>query len=510
MAEWPPASSEIDDRGNPGPLTVSRARPVTNASYLAAATLIGKSFSFIFVLYATRALGAALFGNYTAVLAFVGLFGVLTDLGLSTVAVQDVTRHRASAVRYISNLLALRLLSSFVALLLIVVLAHVFIASSLHSAVYVYALALIPLAVSNTLQTVFQFSERLAYSALINIGGSAMTAGLSILALFMGHHVLALMIVFTAVAMASMVVTAWLVYTRFLPRRLELDPTWWPWLLRRAAPFVLLTLLNVLYYRADMQLLYVLSGCGHAHGNVGCVLVGQYGAAYRVLDILVIIFVASINTATLPAFNRVATESREALVRLVRSSITLMLAFGVPVALFGAFYAPEALHVVGGRSFIVAAPALAILIWAFPCFLVLSILYNGLYALHRQTVVTAAFGVTLVFNVALNLLLIPRYSYMASSALTVASEILNGIVVLVALRRSIGPLRLWPATAKVSVITVVTALVLWYLRRYGIFAGLPVGVLLVLLGLRITRLMGMTEREILGSMPFVGRYAGLL
>src|SRR5205823_2275386 len=174
---------------------------------------------------------------------------------------------------------------------LIVVLAQVFIASSLHSAVYVYALALIPLGVSNTLHTVFQFSERLAYSAVINVVGSAMTAGLSILVLIMGHHVLALVIVFTAVATSSMVVTAWLVYTRFLPRRLEFDPTWWPSLLRRAAPFVLLTLLNVLYFRADMQILYVLSGCGHAHVNIGCVPVGQYGAAYRVLDILVIIFV---------------------------------------------------------------------------------------------------------------------------------------------------------------------------------------------------------------------------
>src|SRR5205823_10660894 len=103
-------------------------------------------------------------------------------------------------------------------------------------------------------------------------------------------------------------------------------------------------------------------------------------AAYRVLDILVIIFVASINIAALPAFNRVVTESREALARLVRSSITLILAFGVPVALFGTFYAPEALHVLGGRSYMVAAPAMAILIWAFPCFLVLSILYNTLYS----------------------------------------------------------------------------------------------------------------------------------
>ena len=54
------------------------------------------------------------------------------------------------------------------------------------------------------------------------------------------------------------------------------------------------------------------------------------------------------------------------------------------------------------------------------------------------------------------------------------------------------------------------AAVLWALRGYGIFVGLPVGVVLVLLGLRLTRLIGTTEREILEGMPLIGRYAALL
>jgi O-antigen/teichoic acid export membrane protein len=229
-----------------------------------------------------------------------------------------------------------------------------------------------------------------------------------------------------------------------------------------------------------------------------------------VLDILVLIFVGSVSATTLPAFNRVVTESREALMRLVRSSSTLMLAFGVPVALFGTFYARDALHVLGGRSYMVAAPALAILVWAFPCFLVLSMFYNALYAVHRQGVVTAAFAVTLVFNVTLNVVLIPHFSYLASAALTVASEVVNGVIVVVALWRTIGPLRLGPAAAKITAVAAVAAAVLWALRGYGIFVGLPVGVVLVLLGLRLTRLIGTTEREILAAMPLVGRYAGLL
>jgi O-antigen/teichoic acid export membrane protein len=510
MADLHPVPVGTQDPGGVAPRTARRARPARNAVYLTGANLGAKAFSFVFVLYATRALGPALFGNYTTVLAFVGLFGVLTDLGLSTLAVRDVAQDRALAVRYVSNLLALRVLFSVVAVVLSVGLAQVYVAPSLRHAVYVYALALVPLAISNSLQLVFQFSERMAYSAVLNVAAAAATAALSILALSTGHHVLALTVVFTAVTAASTATMAWLVYTRFLPRRLELEPVWWPKLLRAALPFVLLTLLNILYSRADMQILYVLSGCGHRFGNTGCAPVGQYGAAYRVLDILVLIFVGSVNATTLPAFNRVVTESREALTRLVRSSSTLMLAFGVPVALFGTFYAREALQVLGGRSYLAAAPALAILVWAFPCFLVVSMFYNALYAVHRQGVVTAAFAVTLVFNVALNVVLIPRFSYLASAALTVASELVNGLIVVVALRRSIGSLRLGTAAAKITAVAGGVAAVLWALRGFGIVVGLPVGVVLVLLGLRLMRLIGTTEREILEGMPLIGRYAARL
>jgi O-antigen/teichoic acid export membrane protein len=259
-----------------------------------------------------------------------------------------------------------------------------------------------------------------------------------------------------------------------------------------------------------MQILYVLSGCGHMAGNAGCTPVGNYGAAYRFLDVLAAIFLGATSTATLPAFNRVVMESRVALARLVHSSVTLMLAFGVGVALLGTFFAPDALHVLAGRNYMVAAPALSILVWAFPWFLVLGMFYNALWALHKQTIVTLAFAITLVFNVALNIVLIPHFSYLASAALTVASEVLNGLIVFVALRRNLGPLGLAVPTAKVALLASVTGAVLWVLHPYGIVVGLPVGSIVLLLGLRLTRLFGTTEREILAAMPLVGRYAGLL
>jgi O-antigen/teichoic acid export membrane protein len=487
-----------------------RMRPANNAVYLAAANLGAKVCSLAFVLLATRTLGPALYGNFTQAYAFVGLFAFLTDLGLGTLAIRDVMADRTLAVRYVSNLLVLRLLFSAVVVLVIILLAQVAIAVALRTAVYVVALSLIPSAVSGTLELTFRFREQMAYSAAYNLATAVLAVVLRVCLLLAGYHVLALVLAQTGVIALGTLVMAWLVYTRFLPWRLELEPRSWPLLLRRSAPFVLLTVLNILYARADMQLLYGLSHCSSAVGNTGCAPVGLYSVAYQPLDVLNTVFVLSSAAAMFPAFTRIGAESREALARVARASITLMLAFGMPVALFGTFYAREALYVLGDRAYVVAAPTLAVLIWAFPCFLVLAVLYNALWAVHRQGFVTAAFAVTLVFNVTGNLLLIPHYSYMASSVLTVASEILNAIIVVPVAWRNIGPLGLSSAAVKMGIVVAVAAVVLWAVRGHGIFVGLPLGIVVVLVGLRLTHMLGTIEHEVLGRLPIVGRYAALL
>ena len=85
-------------------------RPLHNAALLTAASLAAKGCGFVLLLVAARVLGKDGFGEYSQVMAFVGLFAVATDLGLSTLAVRDVAQERALLPRYVGNVLALRLL----------------------------------------------------------------------------------------------------------------------------------------------------------------------------------------------------------------------------------------------------------------------------------------------------------------------------------------------------------------------------------------------------------------
>ena len=78
-------------------------RPLHNAALLTAASLAAKGCGFALLLVAARVLGKDGFGEYSQVMAFVGLFAAATDLGLSALAVRDVAQERGLLPRYVGR-----------------------------------------------------------------------------------------------------------------------------------------------------------------------------------------------------------------------------------------------------------------------------------------------------------------------------------------------------------------------------------------------------------------------
>lgn len=485
-----------------------RPRPLHNAALLTAASFAAKGCGLLMLLVSTAVLGKHGFGDYTAVMSFVGVFAVATDPGLTTLAVRDIAQQPDLLPRYLGNVLSLRLLLSLLTAAACIALSAAFAAGlnfdgTVRLGIIIWALALVPNAVTTSASIVFQATERMATLSLLTTLTALLTAALGSISLLLGGrlivYVLVMALVNTAISIAAAILAG-----RRATVRPRLEVSWWPSLLRIALPFATLTLLNVLYSRADALLVIAIKGNGDA---------GLYGVAYRFVDTLLALAISPFNAAILPAFNRIAAGSRAELHRLVVSGIRIMLVISVPVAVAATAY-PHALLLVFKPEYREAAPALQWLAWSFPCFMVLSILYNALYAVHRAGEVARTFGVALVFNVALNLLLIPHYSYFASAALTTASEALNVGLAGWAVYRTIGPLHARAAALKVGLAGLGMYSVTWALHGLpplpGLAIGLPLSLVVYLAVLRITGALGAAERGILARVPLAGRYIGYL
>jgi len=121
--------------------------------------------------------------------------------------------------------------------------------------------------------------------------------------------------------------------------------------------------------------------------------------------------------------------------------------------------------VVGGRDYLPdSAVALAILICYLPLSYANGLTQYMLIAAGRQRLLTGAFVAALIFNLAANLVLIPRFGYVGAAWVTVASEIVLLVPFrLAAMTVAPGVSLLREARAPLAA-TVLMAPVVWWLR----------------------------------------------
>src|SRR6185369_618905 len=88
---------------------MSQGRRIAESSMaLLVSNVANKVTGFLIMLTVARLLGADRFGLYTAIFAYVSVFGLITDLGLTTVVVRRLSQDIDDGKRWLGNALLLR------------------------------------------------------------------------------------------------------------------------------------------------------------------------------------------------------------------------------------------------------------------------------------------------------------------------------------------------------------------------------------------------------------------
>lgn len=403
------------------------------AARLFSATLLAKGLDLALYLLLAQALGAVEFGKYMFALSFTLLFNALGDLGLSTIFTREVSRAPARTRELLRPVLTIKLALSGVVLLAVPIAARLGPGGA-------ESLALVVPIVAGMLLN----STALVFDGLLRAAGRAGRSGLNLtlqstVALACGAGLLGFGLGPRAGAYAFLVgaivrTLSALAWSRDLwgpavargepgavavaspAARTVTLPSPSPWaLLREAAPVALIGIFIAVYFRIDAVVLRSLQGDR---------AVGLYAGAYRMFEAFVMLAM-TFRSVLFPVMSRAADGPAGSLAVLCRKSIRLNLLFTFGVAVFFTFEAPAIVRVVLGPGYAASAPALAILMWALPGSYMADTLLFLITAQRRQALATWAMGVTAGVNVALNLVLVPRFSILGSSVATVASEWLS-------------------------------------------------------------------------------------
>ncbi len=406
-----------------------------NIGWLGIANVLVKPVWFVFVTAVLmRQLGAEGYGVLNAALAMAGIVIAFTDLGMGRYTVREVSRDRDTASLLMSNFLGLRL-----ALILAAILTTVVVGWALgYRSVALWAVgmaAIYSAALTMTifLRGLFEAFEALKAEAVLLIVDKflVISGGLALLLLIGGAH-------WTLTGMAAgMVVTAAL-HVGWLHRRLaRLKPALFDTNFIRdhfskIIPFGLAGLLTVLYFRVDLVMVEAIVGESAA---------GQYGAAFRILEALLMLPSIVVLSALFPRLSRLEHEGdREGFSQIVRFGMGGLIGASLAVAVTLTLLAPRLIHLLApDPGFAPAATALTILTWTFPLMCINYLLYALLVTASEERFIWKTLAGVVIFNIITNLLVIPEFGIQGAAATTVASEVILCGFYLVRSIRAIPP-----------------------------------------------------------------------
>jgi O-antigen/teichoic acid export membrane protein len=182
-----------------------------------------------------------------------------------------------------------------------------------------------------------------------------------------------------------------------------------------ALPIGLMLLFNLVYFRADIFLLSIMSTTKS---------VGIYGLSYKFFDFLIAIPLF-LSNAVYPLLIKYKND-QEVFKKLINKYLLIFLALSF--VLIFAFWFSSPLFTIIRSDFSEASIPFRILLISLPFFFVTSFFQWILITKEKQKFLMYVYFLLLILNIILNVLFIPAYSYLASAWITFICE---GVVFLI-------------------------------------------------------------------------------
>jgi O-antigen/teichoic acid export membrane protein len=359
-----------------------------------------------------RGLGAEAFGQFAAASAFVGLFRILPDFGMSYASTLEIARDRSLAARLASNLLGFQAALSLLTLALCLALASRLYDGVLFVAVGVLCLDLLLKAVKSTLRWLLKGFERFEAEAvsLLCERGALLAAGSASLALDGGLR--GLVLVFLGVRLVDTLGLGAYVHARLLPLRPARDLRLWRELLVKGLPFAYAGAMVTAFFQVDQVMLERWRGAAET---------GWYKAPVLVLEGLALV-PRVFSFAFIPTMAALWATAPETVGALYRRGLKYLLLVGLPIAAFGALAAGPFLELLFGAAYAPSALAGRVLIPVCIFMFLSNFVETTLACVRRWRVIVLTSTAALLLNVGLNLVWIPRWGQVGAAWATLLTE----------------------------------------------------------------------------------------
>jgi O-antigen/teichoic acid export membrane protein len=383
--------------------------------------------AWLFSVFVIRGLGAAEYGKYSQVLAYMAIFSIFGDLGISTLAQREIAKDHSRTRGLFWNIRVVRFLLAFVVLLLATgsawllgrpqdLVLGIFFASC-EGFLYVF---------QGPVNSVLIGYERVDYASSLTVLAQSLYPLVGMFVMLNGYGFIGLVFATWPGVIAFAAVGEWLIRKKLKADiSFQIAPNRWWSLIQSGFPFGLTTFTNMLSFRLDTILLGLW---------ITDAAVGQYNAAYNLIFTLLTL-TGSLNGALLPSLSRVFVQDRARTQAIFQRVIRYLFIFSLPIAVGTTILARDIVLTLYGNDLAGAITPLQVLIWVLPILTFTSLCGSITTVFHLEKQTARVNVVNAMANFALNLYAIPNFGLLGASVATVLTELIGLLQFGIILRR---------------------------------------------------------------------------
>ncbi len=431
-----------------------RKKIAYNAAFSSSVKIIDTFLSLIITALLTRYLGPVGFGDYIIIFTFWYIFMVLADLGLYSITVREISQQDDRESEIISNALTLRMVSTAVIFLLGILAVFFFpYKTEVKIGVVIASFGFWSLFSAQVLLGIFQKKLSIDKTALADMIGRIVQLTLVWIFIRGDYSLLSIVVAFSVSAFVIFVANIWFV-RKFVNLVFAMDLGIWKKMLREGWPLALSAILVMLYFRLNIITLSLIKGEE---------AVGYFGAAYKVLE-NVIFFPAMFVGLVMPVMSKAAKEDKEKLKDILNKVSKVLVVLLMFMAAITVVLSGEIIRIIAGDNFGQSAQALNILIFAAAAIFLATLWSSAIIALGEQKQLVRIYFWGAVVNFAVNLILIPRFSYIGAAWSTLVTEIFVTALMAVYLSKSIRYIPQGLGLVKTTLSAVIAAMAVYLIK----------------------------------------------
>ncbi len=451
---------------------------------LMGAEIVSKAIRIALVVFSARLLGDANYGKFTFALAFTTLFLILSDMGIHQLLVREIARKPDRVKAYLGNAFVIKFfLSALYFLLIVGIIILTNKPPEVVVAVCLLAVYQILVSFSLTLKSVFQAFQQMRYEAISTVLQSVLGTVMGITVLLLGGNFLALACMYLLGSVFTLVYCLVIAGRNFTSLSLEIDFPLIKFLFREGLPFGILFFFAMMYTYVSSVILSFM---------VNDEAVGWYNAAYRLVFALMFIPMGTMK-AVFPVLSKYYKESMADFTRLFEKTFKVMFFIGFSLASLISLISDKIVLLLYGEEYINAAGALRILVWSTALIFVTTVMTHTTRSADRQRFTAKAVGFSAFLNLALNFILIPKYSYIGAALATLVTEGSTFLLHLVYLSTKLVKPPILKLAPKILAINLVMGIYVVFFMKVHIFLLVPTAVMVNFIMVVVTQYFSKEE-----------------